>query len=312
VIDSRIVVFGYSDLGFECLKFLMDRGERVIKVFTHEDNEQEKVWFPSMKKLASERGIPVSTETDLTLEAEALQTLKPDLIFSFYYRNLIPTRILKMARKGAFNMHGSYLPKYRGRAPVNWAVLNGEKQTGATLHVMVEKADAGDIVDQQAVPIGPDDTTAIVQRRVTDAAVKLLVRQIEALKAGTAPRRRQDPAQATYFGRRRPEDGLIDWSWPAERIHNLVRAVTHPYPGAFTDKFGIKTYIWASRPAPRAAIPVGPGEIRIEKGRVFAGCGDGGLLEICRVQREGEEETDGAVWARRNPNADPLIKRGSL
>ena len=167
-----------------------------------------------------------------------LRIAAPDLVFSFYYRRVLPEEMLAVPRLGAYNMHGSLLPKFRGRAPVNWAVLKGETRTGATLHAMTPRADAGPIVDQEAVPIGPEDTAFDVQKRVDAAAVAILARRLEELKAGTAPSRPQDDAAATRFGRRRPEDGRIDWSRPAREVHDLVRAVTHPYPGAFTDLFG--------------------------------------------------------------------------
>ena len=183
-------------------------------------------------------------------EASALERLRaaePDLLLSFYYRGLLPEAMLQVPRLGAFNVHGSLLPKFRGRAPVNWAILKGETRTGATLHRMRSRADTGEIVDQEAVPIGPDDTALEVQRRVTDAAVAILARRLDELKAGTAPAVPQDESAATRFGRRRPEDGRIDWSRPAREVHDLVRAVTHPYPGAFTDLFDGKTFVWRTR-----------------------------------------------------------------
>src|SRR5262249_8502094 len=184
-------------------------------------------------------------------------------------------------------------PKYRGRAPVNWAVLKGETRTGATLHVMTARPDAGDIVDQESVSIGPDDTAAEVQREVTAAAVRILGRRLEDLKAGRAPRRPQEESAATRFGRRRPEDGRIDWSRTAPEIHNLVRAVTHPYPGAFTDVFGGgKSYIWRTRVPQLAAHDNFPGQVRQEEGRLYVACGDDYYVEGLSLQREGEEEGD--------------------
>jgi methionyl-tRNA formyltransferase len=294
----RLVVFGYSDVGHACLKFLLDRGEAVAAVFTHEDRPGENLWFPSVAALARERGVPVRLGENLSAEPEAsfLASLKPDLILSFYYRNLIPGAVLRAPRLGAFNMHGSLLPRYRGRAPVNWSVLKGETESGATLHVMVEKADAGDIVDQQAVPIGPDDTAMDVQARVTQAAVAVLARQIDALKAGTAPRRAQDPSQATYFGRRTPEEGLIDWSRPAAEIHNLVRAVTHPYPGAFGPLSGEDTRIWKTRLGGPSTQE--PGRARADGDRLFVACGDGREIEILQLQRTDGPETPASDFMR--------------
>lgn len=248
----RIVVFAYSDVGHACLKLLTERGCDVVTVFTHQDNPRENQWFPSVARLAQEHSIPVEMPDKITRashEQLLRDVLKPGLIFSFYYRNMLPTWALQLAPLGAFNLHGSYLPKYRGRAPVNWAVLHGEAETGATLHHMIKAPDAGDIVDQEKVAIGPDEPAIDVMRHVRDAGVAVLDRQLDHLLAGSAPRIPQDESQATYFGGRRPEDGRIDWRQPARAIHNLVRAVTHPYPGAFSDELepGQRIFFWRTR-----------------------------------------------------------------
>jgi methionyl-tRNA formyltransferase len=293
----RILVFAYSDLGHACLKLLMDRKEDICGVITHADHPDENIWFPSVKNLAEKRGLSVFKDPDLKNPNDVayLKHMNPDLIFSFYFRSLIPVEILAVPKLGAFNMHGSFLPKYRGRAPINWAVLNGETRTGATLHVMEAKADAGDIVDQEAVPIGLDDTALEVQTRVTQAAVEVLSRQIDALKEGRAPRKRQIESEATTFGRRTAADGAIDWSKTAREIHNLVRAVTHPFPGAFGNIRGIKTTVWKTRLTDRPRAQLKPGDVVIENGQLFVACGDR-CLEILRLQTDGQTEIDGANY----------------
>ncbi len=290
---TRLAVFAYSETGHECLKFLLDQGADVVLVVTHGDAPGEQIWFPSVAALARARGIePVlAGEADADLTAR-VRDAAPDLVFSFYFRHLLPPGILALPRLGAYNLHGSLLPKYRGRAPVNWAVLNGEKETGATLHVMTEHADAGDIVDQEAVPIGPDDTAYEVQKRVTQAGLRVLARCLGQLLAGTAPRRPQDGAAATKYPRRTPEDGRIDWTRPSEQVHNLVRAVTHPYPGAFTDIFGGKTILWKTRLPHLGAHDNFPGQVRAERGRLYVACGDDRYVEVLRIQREGQNEID--------------------
>ena len=289
---TRIAVFGYSDTGHACTKFLLDRGENVVLVGTHTDDPGETAWFPSVAELARSKGIePVLIDEPKDPAALAkLLAAQPELVLSFYLRHLLPPEVLELPRLGAFNMHGSLLPKYRGRAPINWAVINGETETGATLHVMTARADAGDIVDQEKVEIGPDDAALDVQRAVSFAAVRILTRRIEELKAGTAPRRPQDESQATRFGRRRPEDGHIDWSQGAKRVHDLVRAVTHPYPGAFTSVFGGgKTFLWKTRLPNLGAHDTFPGQVRREEGRLFVACGDDHYVEVLSLQREGGE-----------------------
>ena len=297
----RVVVFAYSDIGHASLALLLERGVHVVAVYTHADKPGEHLWFPSVAKLAQEHGLPVHFDADLRqARAQAeLAAHAPDLILSFYYRDIIPKGAVDLAALGAFNMHGSLLPKYRGRAPVNWAVALGERETGATLHVMTHLADAGDIVDQETVPIGPDDTAYDVHQRVRDAALRVLDRQLASLCAGTAPRRAQDNAAATKFGRRRPEDGEIDWSRPAADVHNLVRSVSHPYPGAFTKMNGATLHIWrtARSDAHDGARREPPGTIRTDGARAFAAAGDGRWLEILRAQVDDGPELEGAALA---------------
>jgi methionyl-tRNA formyltransferase len=287
-----ILVFAYHNVGYECLDTLIARGEFVNGVFTHEDDSKEEIWFRSVAALARRHHIPVYTPESVNTPVwkARIREMSPDLIFSFYYRNMISGEILAIPRLGAFNMHGSLLPKYRGRVPINWAVLNGEKETGVTLHHMVKRADAGDIVDQEAVSIGPEDTALDVFTKVTVASRNVLERQLDGIKAGTAPRRKQDESQATSFGGRRPEDGRIDWTESAERIYNLIRAVTHPYPGAFTEVNGKRLFIWQAKPLGRGEGRSGA-VLSIEPLRVATGSGS---LEITRYQWEGDHEESAA------------------
>jgi methionyl-tRNA formyltransferase len=246
----RILFFGYSEVGYECLELLLTRGDHVVALVTHEDNPNEKIWFKPPAVIAREKGLPIFTpELVNTPEwIERIAALRPDLILSAYYRSMISPRILDLARLGAFNMHGSLLPKYRGRAPINWAVLHGESRVGMTLHRMVKRADAGAIVDQEGVDIDPRDTAEQAFRKVLPCARRVLARQIDALLAGTAREMPQEDAKATYFGGRQPEDGRIVWTQSARQIFNLIRAVTDPFPGAFTDVNGARLMIWWAEP----------------------------------------------------------------
>jgi methionyl-tRNA formyltransferase len=276
-VEAKAAVFAYHDVGVRCLRVLLDAGVRVPLVVTHRDDPGERVFFGSVAELARNRGIETLEDPQENL-LERIETLAPDFIFSFYYRRMLPPQLLATARRGAFNMHGSLLPKYRGRAPVNWAVLKGETETGATLHEMVAKPDAGRIVDQEPVPIGSDETAAEVMAKVAAAAERVLKRSIGKLVAGTAQLKPQDLARGSYFGGRRPEDGRIDWSNSAREIHNLVRAVAPPYPGAFTQ--GMKILRTRVEPA-RKALRSGPYQ---ENGEWFAGCGDGKVLRLLEVE----------------------------
>lgn len=233
----RAVVFAYHEVGARCLQALLDGGVDVQLVITHTDDPNERIWFTSVAEVARQAGIEVITpESASEPEVQArIAGIAPDYIFSFYYRQMIPMSVLNLAKIAPLNMHGSLLPKYRGRVPINWAVLHGETETGATLHVMAEKPDAGDIVAQQAVPIGPDDTAGDVFAHVTTAAANTLKGVLPQLLKGNVPRRPNNLAEGSYFGGRRPEDGRIHWEQTAAQVYNLIRAVAPPYPGAFTD-----------------------------------------------------------------------------
>jgi len=231
---SSAVVFAYSEVGVRCLRVLLRHGVQVNCVFTHDDDPMERRWFGSVADLAREHGLPLTTanpNTDFWIARIAQQ--RPDFLFSFYYRHLLCEPLLAAATRAALNMHGSLLPKYRGRAPVNWAILNGEAQTGASLHYMQVQPDAGPLVGQQSVPILINDTALDVSLKVADAAQQLLERLLPELIGGRAPCIAQNLQQGSYFGRRRLEDGRIRWDRPALAIHNLIRAVAPPFPGAF-------------------------------------------------------------------------------
>jgi len=293
VTGPRVLVFAYHNVGYECLAELIARHTNVVAVFTHADDPGETIWFKSVAELAQAQKIPVFTAENVNVPPwpQRIAELRPDILFSFYYRHLIGEPILGLPRLGAFNMHGSLLPRYRGRVPINWAVLHGEHETGATLHHMVRRADAGDIVDQEAVPIGETDTARVVFDKVTLAARRVLARQLDALLDNRAPRIPQDETHASYFGGRRPEDGRIDWTRDARTIFNLIRAVTHPYPGAFADTDGRCLTVWWATPLDS---PSGePGTV-LSTAPLRIGCGRGSL-EIQRLQWTGEPEQDASA-----------------
>ncbi|MFN7753512.1 MAG: formyltransferase, partial [Pseudomonadota bacterium] len=222
--SATAIVFAYHDVGVRCLSVLLAHGVDVRLVVTHRDNPAERIWFASVERLARRHGLEVITPdgVDDALQAR-VAALAPDFVFSFYYRSMLPMSLLDLAHRGALNLHGSLLPRYRGRVPVNWAVIHGERETGATLHYMAAKPDAGDIVDQMAVPILPDDTAGEVFSKVTVAAEIVLDRSLPALIAGTAPRRAQDLAAGSYFGGRRRVDGRSAWARSGRAVLGGVR-----------------------------------------------------------------------------------------
>jgi methionyl-tRNA formyltransferase len=276
---TRAVVFAYHNVGVRCLKVLLAGGVDVALVVTHQDSATENIWFESVISVCETEGIPYITPDDAKSPEllARVQAAQPDLMFSFYYRNMLPQAILDVAP--AYNMHGSLLPQYRGRAPTNWAVLHGATETGASLHEMTIKPDAGAIVAQQAVPILPDDTAFEVFGKVTVAAELALFNVLPALLEGSAPRTPNDLTQGGYFGGRKPEDGRIDWSQPAQQVYNLHRAVAPPYPGAFTDAGGQRYVIERAR-VYKGQLPALPPGLAVVDNAIFGVCGDGRALAI--------------------------------
>ena len=285
---ARAVVFAYHDVGVRCLKTLISGGVEIPLVVTVPDDPHERQWYGSVAACAAEYALSLIAPVQANgAELERrVRELAPDFLFSFYYRALLPAPLLRAARRGALNMHGSLLPKYRGRAPVNWAILKGERESGASLHYMVERADAGDIVDQLAVPILEDDDAREVFAKVTVAAETILARSLPALLAGNAPRRPQPILAGQYFGRRTPEDGRIDFSRPALEIHNLVRAVAPPFPGAFAQIGGERWEIHRTRRTAQR-VPAGRGaRLFAQAGGCYLACSDGGVLALLAAANE--------------------------
>ena len=294
------VVFGYHNVGVRCLAVLRAHGVRIPVVVTHEDAPGEAIWFDSVARTAAMYDIPVIAPPDPNAPevVERIRAVAPDYLFSFYYRVMLKPELLGLARRGAFNMHGSLLPRYRGRAPVNWAILHGERETGATLHEMVEKPDAGRIVDQQAVPILANDTAREVFDKVTVAAEIALDRSLPALLAGTATLTTQDLAAGSYFRGRRPEDGRIQWARSAREVHNLVRAVAPPYPGAFCFVGGAELRVLRTLDLDerdeRSRDPL----LHVRNGHLYLRCADGGLLRVLAAEFGGAPLTCETFWKR--------------
>jgi methionyl-tRNA formyltransferase len=292
---SRAVVFAYHNVGVRCLSVLLAHGVEVALVVTHRDNSKETIWFDSVAELAALHGIPAITpDNPNTPEVIArIRALQPDLFFSFYYREMLKRELLEIPKLGALNMHGSLLPKYRGRVPVNWAIIHGETETGATLHYMTEKPDNGAIVAQQAVPILPDDTALQVFQKVTVAAEMALNSCLPELLAGRAKAVKQDLSKGAYFGGRKAEDGIIDWSQSAQAIHNLVRAVAPPYPGATTKLMGkpmriLQTLVADTQQGVMNHAPAEQPVFYVKEGMAYAICCSG-VLRVVRFELDGAE-----------------------
>ena len=303
----RAVVFAYHNVGARCLRVLRARGVDVPLVVTHQDDPAENCWFERVAEVATELDLAWIAPRDANAPevVARIRALAPDFLFSFYYRRILSPALLATPTQAALNMHGSLLPSYRGRAPVNWAVLHGETHTGATLHDMAAKPDAGDIVAQQAVPILPDDTAGEVFGKVTLAAEICLDAALPALIAGTATRRSNDIARGSYFGGRSAADGRIDWSRNARDIHNLVRAVAPPYPGALTTLAGEPARVLRSRIGSAGAPPAAQ-ELAVVDGALIARCGGGGTLRIDALEVDGLLHSPAMVTGRWGGRPLPL------
>ncbi|WP_223527715.1 bifunctional UDP-4-amino-4-deoxy-L-arabinose formyltransferase/UDP-glucuronic acid oxidase ArnA [Pseudomonas sp. GL-R-19] len=276
--SAKAVVFAYHDIGCAGIESLLCSGFEIAAVFTHADDPKENAFYGSVAQLCARHGIAVHAPEDANhpLWIERIAKLDPDYIFSFYYRNLLSEALLATARKGTFNLHGSLLPRYRGRAPANWVLVNGETETGVTLHRMVKRADAGAIVAQRKVAIERSDTALSLHGKLRTAAAELLRDTLPALLQGKVSETPQDESKATVFGRRTPADGKLVWARPAEELFNLVRAVTQPYPGAFCAVGEHKLIVWSAEVA-KGNEGLAPGRV-ISVDPLRIACGQDSLI----------------------------------
>lgn len=288
----RIAVFCATRRGYrfvEQLAALAPQAELVV--FSFREDPWEPPFLDDIERLTKQVGgaFYESKQAGSPRWSPMWDAAPPDLIFSVSWRYLIPPAVYERARLGAYVFHDSLLPAYRGFSPTVWAIINGEDHTGATLCEMVDDFDAGAIIGQERVPIAPDDTIAGVMEQVTEAYLRLQTRYLPRLLGGTAERTPQDERHATYTCKLLPEDFVIDWHSPTDTIYNLIRAVTRPYPGAYTTLEGRRLRVWAARKVPDERRYLGriPGrvvEIRPGEGTVVL-TGDG-LLLLTLVQPE--------------------------
>lgn len=231
------VVCAYSSVGTAALEGLLEAGVEVRALYTYEQSPEE-AWFTPPEAVALGRNIPVRMARSFNDQQvyDAIRDQRPDFLFSFYFREMIQARFLEVPRLGAYNLHGSLLPKYRGRAPINWVLVRGEQETGITLHAMTPKPDDGDIIAQARLPIAWDETALSLTERAA-AAGRVLVRQaIPGLVDGSASRLHQlDLGPSSYFGGRKPADSKLEFSMTVQEAFNQIRAVADPWPNAFLE-----------------------------------------------------------------------------
>ena len=284
--SSTAVVCAYSSVGTAALEGLLEAGVRVLGLYTYAQGEDER-WFTPPATAAQACGIPVHLAPSFNDDSvyEAIRALNPDFLFSFYFREMIQARVLDLPRLGAYNLHGSLLPKYRGRAPINWVLVKGETETGVTLHTMTPKPDDGDIVAQARLAIDWDDTALSLTRKAADAGRALVREAVPGLVDGTAHRINQRTlGPSTYFGGRKPADSRLDFAMTVQEAFNQIRAVADPWPNAIleTNRGSVKV-AWA---LPSAA-PCPQGCFRPTPEGLLLGFSDG-ALSLRTLRREGE------------------------
>ncbi|MFJ4767917.1 methionyl-tRNA formyltransferase [Streptomyces uncialis] len=270
----RVVMFGYQTWGHRTLRALLDSEHDVVLVVTHPASEHayEKIWSDSVADLATEHGVPVVIRNRPD-DDELLQRLKeaePDIIVANNWRTWIPPRIYALPRYGTLNIHDSLLPKYAGFSPLIWALINGEREVGVTAHLMDEVLDAGDIVDQRAVTVGPRDTATDLFHKTVDLIAPVTVGALALIASGRTAFTKQDRSQASFFHKRAEEDIRIDWGWPADALDRLVRAQSAPYPSAFTFHKGKRLEV--------VSAVVSEGRYGGTPGRVFYREGEGVVI----------------------------------
>lgn len=279
----RVVMFGYQTWGHRTLQALLDSEHEVALVVTHprSDHAYEKIWSDSVAELAQAHGVPVLLR-DRPDDEELMTRLKdadPDLIVANNWRTWIPPQIFHLPRHGTLNVHDSLLPAYAGFSPLIWALINGEKEVGVTAHMMDEDLDAGDVVVQRAVPVGPEDTATDLFHRTVDLIGPIVTEALDLIAAGRTDWTPQDRSKASFFHKRSIEDGDIDWTWPAEDIARLVRAQSDPYPNAYTHYNGRRVRVLKAS--------VSQGIYGGTPGRVFIREGDGVVIVAGAEARRG-------------------------
>ncbi|MFJ7591233.1 methionyl-tRNA formyltransferase [Streptomyces sp. NPDC097617] len=270
----RVVMFGYQTWGHRTLQALLDSEHDVVLVVTHPKSEHayEKIWSDSAADLADAHGVPVLIRNRPDDEElfTRLTEAEPDIIVANNWRTWIPPHIFNLPRHGTLNVHDSLLPKYAGFSPLIWALINGEPEVGVTAHLMNDELDAGDIVVQRAVAVGPADTATDLFHKTVDLIAPVTVGALDRIAAGETEFTVQDRSQASFFHKRSAEDIRIDWNWPAEDLQRLVRAQSAPYPAAFTFHRGKRLEVLAA--------VVSEGRYGGTPGRVFYREGEGVVI----------------------------------
>jgi len=293
----RVLFIGSQLLGRDCLEVLHDQGDEIVGVVTFEPEEHE-AWSSEVAEFAEKNDLfyTVCNNINTPEQIKGIKALNPDIIYVIGWRQIIGKEILSIPEHGVVGIHFSLLPKFRGHAPVGWAILAGERETGLTLFYFSDRADAGGVIAQKTTPIRLDDDAGTVRGRLERLAVQTVKEYAPLLRAGHVIRQTQDESQASYGAYRQPRDGQIDWGKTSREVYDLIRATTKPYPGAWTWfnrgclRDARKVTIWTSELIPASPKFYGtPGQIiRHRRNGIIVKTGDHAIL-IKDIQVEGEE-----------------------
>ncbi|MBR2783532.1 MAG: methionyl-tRNA formyltransferase [Firmicutes bacterium] len=295
----RIVYMGTPDFAVGPLRALHEAGYDIAAVITQPDRPRSrgKLQPTPVKAAAEALGLPVLTPEKVNRELEAVAACRPDLLVVVAYGQFLSEQLLALAPLGAVNIHGSLLPAYRGAAPINAAVINGEAESGVTIMYLDKGMDSGDMILQEKVPIGPDMTAGELYGELAELGTRLLLRALPLIEAGTAPRIPQEHAKATFAPMLKKEDELIDWTQTAKQVHDRIRGLS-PFPGAYTLRQGKRLKLWASRLEPLPLAGAAPGTVvAAGKAGFWVACADQALL-LTAVQPEGKGRMEAGAYVR--------------
>jgi methionyl-tRNA formyltransferase len=284
LVDSGVVLFIYSELGFNLLKIILKKKIKIHLVITHINKKKERIWYPSCSELCKKRKINYIyfEKTSFDRIYNIIKDQNVSCILSAYFRKLLPEKILNVPKYGAVNLHGSFLPYYRGRAPANWQIINGEKYSGGTIHYMNKFVDKGNIIYQKKISITSSMTAFQLQKKINKTIISIINKHIYKIIKGICPSIKQRKI-GSYFRKRKPSDGRIIWNKSANDVYNLIRGLSSPYPGAFFLKDNKKIYIEKCSISNIKSINYKPKYLYINK-NLFIKCKDF-YIKIIKMKR---------------------------
>jgi methionyl-tRNA formyltransferase len=297
---GRLVFVGAVHEAEPALAALFDNSAEIAEVVTvPAEPGHRPSGYVDLEPLARAHGTPVRRCADINAaeQVDHFRQLAPDLVVVVGWTRLLGPDLLAIPSRGCIGFHASLLPRYRGRAPVNWAIIRGESETGNTMMFLDAGTDTGDIVDQRRVPIGTDDTCATVYARVADAGADMLVEHLPAILNGSAPRRRQGPGDGEVLRKRTPQMGITDWSRTSRSVHDWIRALTAPYPGAFTFLAGRQVMLWASDMSVGDLAGGLPGEVLSSGADGVRVATADGSINVTAMSDPGNPPQPARVWA---------------